>query len=171
MMTTNQDTKALFSEGMNAFVNADYEKSTELLTKVLEHEPDHKLARIGRGSAYLKLERLSEARVDFDHAVAIDESYARAFHLRGLVLEKLGDDAAALDDFNRAVTLNPEYGAAFYSRSALHAKMSNEDEALADMQMATHLGRVNLETYMNESNVWHSQQMRVEDAIETELAR
>jgi tetratricopeptide (TPR) repeat protein len=170
-MTTNQETKELFSEGMKAFVNANYEKSTELLSKVLEHEPDHKLALIGRGSANLKLERLNEARADFDHAVAIDENYARAFHLRGLVLEKLGDDALAMADFNRAVGLNPEYAVAYYSRSALHAKMSNEDEALADMQMATHLGSVNLETYMNASNIWHSQHMRIEDAMETDLAR
>ena len=39
------------------------------------------------------------------------------------------------------------------------------------MQMATHLGHVNLEKYMNTANVWQTQHMRVEEAIETELAR
>jgi len=86
-------------------------------------------------------------------------------------LEKLGDNTAAIDDFDQAVALDPEYGAAYYSRSALHTKMSDEEESLADMQMATHLGSLNLEKYMNTANVWQTQHMRVEDALETELAR
>ncbi len=171
MTTTNRDAKEFFSAGMSAFVNTHYDKSIELLTKALEHEPESKLALIGRGSAYLKTGRLNQARADFDRAVAVDGNYARAFHLRGLVLEKLGEDTAAIDDFNRAVALDPEYGTAYYSRSALHTKMSNEDEALEDMQMATHLGRLNLEKYMRTANVWQTQHMHVEDALETDLAR
>jgi tetratricopeptide (TPR) repeat protein len=171
MMTANHNAKDLFSEGMGEFVNARYDKCVELLSKALGLDSEFKLAFIGRGSAFLKLERLHEARADFDRALAIDPSYARAFHLRGLVREKLGDDAAAVKDFDRAVSLDPQYGAAYYSRAALHSKLSNADQALDDMQMATHLGSLNLERYMNTENIWHTQQMRVEDAIETELQR
>ena len=171
MMTTNEKAKDLFDEGMSAFVGTEFDKSIALLTEALEHEPEFKLALIGRGSAYLKLNRLDEALADFDRVVTIDGSYARAFHLRGLVREKLGDDAAAVKDFNRAVALDPEYGAAYYSRGAVHAKMSNDDQALKDMQTAAQLGSVNLEKYMDTANVWHTQHMRVEDAIETELER
>ena len=170
-MTNNRNAKELFSEGMSEFVNNHLDESVRLLTTAIERDPEFKLALIGRGSAYLKLERLKEAHADFSRAVEIDDQYARAFHLRGLVREKLGQDAAAIEDFDRAVALDPDYGAAYYSRGALHAKMSNEDAAIADMQMATHLGSVNLEKYMNTANVWQNQHMRVEEAIETELAR
>jgi tetratricopeptide (TPR) repeat protein len=171
MMTPNHEAKELFNQGMGQFVNAHYDKSIELFSGALEREPDFKPALVGRGSALLKLDRLNEARADFDRAIAGDPSYARAFHLRGLVNEKLGDDAAALKDFNRAVDLDAEYGAAYYSRSALHAKLADEDRALEDMQMATHLGSLNLERYMNTDNVWQTQHLRVEAALESELER
>ena len=171
MTATNQNAKELFNAGMGEFVNNNYENSIELLTEALDRDPNFKLALIGRGSAYLKLERLTEARADFDRAIEIDRRYARAFHLRGLVNEKLGNDAAAFEDFDRAIAIDPEYGAAYYSRSALHAKMSNEDEALADIQTATQLGSLNLEKYMNSANVWQTQHMQFEEAIGTELER
>jgi hypothetical protein len=39
------------------------------------------------------------------------------------------------------------------------------------MAMVNHLTHVNLETYNVENNVWQTQHMRVEDAMETELNR
>ena len=39
------------------------------------------------------------------------------------------------------------------------------------IEMVTRLGNRNLETYMDANNIWHTQQMRVEDAMETELNR
>ena len=49
--------------------------------------------------------------------------------------------------------------------------MANTEKAQADIEMVAHLGNRNMESFMNENNVWHTQQMRVEDAIETELQR
>jgi len=170
-MTTNQTPKDLFNEAASAFVDEQYEKSIGLLSQVIEENPANKLAIITRGTAYLKQENYQEALADFDRAIELDPQHAGSFHKRGLVLEKLGNYEEAIREFDQAITLNPEYGAAYYSRAALHAKLSNEDAALADMQMVTHLGNRNLESFMNDNNVWHTQQMRVEDAMETELNR
>ena len=125
----------------------------------------------GEGRKLVTQGRFQEALADFDRAIELEPTYPGAFHKRGLVQEKLGRHAEAVQDFDRAIELNPEYGAAYFSRASLHTKLSNEDAALADMQMVTHLGNRNLETYMGDNNVWHTQQMRVEDAMETELNR
>jgi tetratricopeptide (TPR) repeat protein len=160
-----------FTEGMHEFAKTRFNESIELLTRAIDADSNHTLAAVSRGAAYLKLDMLDQARDDFDRTIKIDPNYARAYHMRGLVSEKRGDDHTALDDFDRAIALNPDYGAAYYSRAALHAKMANTEKAQEDIEMVAHLGNRNMESFMNENNVWHTQQMRVEDAIETELQR
>ena len=161
----------LYNNGMVEFINANYEKSIEILSKAVELDANRKLTFASRGSAYLRLDRLEEALSDFNRALELDSKYARAYHLRGLVQEKLGDDTGAIEDFSRAIKLKPEYGAAYYSRATLHTKMGNEDMAVEDITMVQHLTHKNIEDFANENNVWRSQQMRLESMLETELER
>lgn len=170
-MTENNTAQDFFKAGMREFANTRFDESIALLTHAIDADPDDTLSIVSRGAAYLKLDRLDLARDDFDQAIKIDSGYARAYHMRGLVSEKRGDDHTALADFNRAIELNPEYGAAYYSRATLHAKMANSEKAQDDIEMVAHLGNRNMESFMNENNVWQTQHMRVEDAIGTELER
>ena len=170
-MKTNKTAKDLFNEAVSNFVDEQFDKSIELLTRALELDPAYKLAVVTRGTAFLKQGKLQQALADFDRAIELDPQHAGAYHKRGLVLEKLGKSEDAIREFDQAIELNPEYGAAYFSRATLHTKLSNADAALEDMQMVTHLGNRNLESYMNDNNVWHTQHMRVEDAMETELNR
>jgi Tfp pilus assembly protein PilF len=170
-MTANNSAQEFFTSGMQEFAKNRFNESIELLTHAIEADPGHTLAIVSRGAAYLKLDMLHQARDEFNRAIEIDPGYARAYHMRGLVGEKRGDDHTALADFDRAIELNPEYGAAYYSRATLHAKMANTEMAQDDIEMVAHLGNRNMESFMNENNVWQTQHMRVEDAIGTELER
>lgn len=170
MIDTNMDANH-FENGIREFAQANYAKSIESFTRAIETEPARALAFVSRGAAYLKLDNLDRARDDFDRAVAIDPQYARAYHLRGLVSERRGDSRQALADFDRAIAIDPEYGAAYYSRATLHTQLDNTEQAQEDIAMITHLGNRNLASFMNDANVWHTQHMRVEDALETELER
>jgi len=170
-MTDKHSNATWFESGMVEFANARYDKSIELFTRAIESESSSAMAYVSRGAAYLKLGLPAQAEMDCDSAVSIDPDYARAYHVRGLIREASGDDRAALADFDRAIDLNPEYGAAYYSRATLHAKLSDTEKAQDDIEMAVHLANCNLETFMGANNVWHTQHMRVEDAMETELER
>ena len=170
-MADKHDNTTWFESGMVEFANARYDKSIELFTKAIQGDAPSALNHVSRGAAYLKLDMLEQAKADFDIAVSIDPGYARAYHMRGLAREKHGDDQAALADFDRAIDLNPEYGAAYYSRATIHARLCDTESAQSDIEMVAHLGNRNLETFMNENNVWHTQHMRVEDYLETELER
>jgi tetratricopeptide (TPR) repeat protein len=161
----------LYNNGMYEFINQNYEKSIEILSQAAELDSGRKLTFVSRGSAFLRLDRLGEALDDFNRAIELDSKYARAYHLRGLVSERQGDDSSAIEDFTRAIELNPEYGAAYHSRATLHTKMGNEDLAVDDIAMVQHLTNKNIEEYANDNNVWRSQQMRVENALGTELGR
>jgi tetratricopeptide (TPR) repeat protein len=171
-MKDNCNVEDIYSYGMHAFLNKDFEKSIEYLNEAAELDSERKLTFASRGSAYLSLDRLDKALEDFNHAIEIDPTYARAYHLRGLVKDKQGDAEGALADFSKAIEIEPEYGAAYYSRAALHSKMENEDLALKDIETVHHLSNRNIETFANENNVWRSQQLKLETTIlESEVGR
>jgi Tfp pilus assembly protein PilF len=167
----DNDIQSLFNQGMMEFAAENTEKSLEILTEVLSLDPDHKVARIARGSARMRMGDAASAIADFDRALEIDPDYARALHLRGLAREHQGDDTGALEDFNRAVEIAPDYGAAVYSRASLFAKLGREDDAAADMETVTALTQANMETFANGNNVWRSHHLYAEAAMETELNR
>lgn len=170
-MIQTKTAKELFEAGMLAFADTRFDNSIDLFTRVIEMDAGNVLAYVSRGAAYLKLNMLDIAHHDFDQAATIDPGYARAYHMRGLVSVQRGDDDEALADFDRAIALDPRYAAAYYSRATLHAKMANPEKAQTDIEMVTHLQSLNVESFMNENNVWRTEHMRVEDYLETELER
>lgn len=159
------------SDGLLAFAHQEYHKCIELITKGLVETPGHKLGLVSRGAAYLKIDQTDDAIADFDSALALDGHYARAYHLRGLAVEKQGDDEAALEDFHTAINEDPDYGAAYHSRATLYAKMGQDDLAFEDMKMVALLTNRNIEEFANEHNIWRSEHLRVEEMEESELNR
>lgn len=168
---TTDNVKNLFEQAMSEFLKVNYETSVELLDRVLELEPDHKLALTTRGAAELKMNRPDAAVESFNRSLKVDPAYAKAYHMRGLAFESKGDRRAALNDFNRAIELNPQYGAAYHSRGTLYAQMGEEELAAEDIQTIAHLTDLNIETFANENNVWRSNQLRVEEMLESEMNR
>ena len=160
---SEQNISHVFDEGIKQFVGNHISESIESFTDVIERDPHHRLAYSSRGVAYLRMERVKEALEDFDHAVEIDPGHAKSYHLRGLANEKLGNMDQAVRDFDEAIRLDPEYGAAYYSRYTLLSIMGKVDQAFEDLQMYTSLTGKNLSEYMAENNIWHSQQLRLEE--------
>jgi tetratricopeptide (TPR) repeat protein len=160
-----------FDNGRHELMNRNLDNSIASLSSALELDPDHKLALVTRGSAFLKINKFDMAVKDFDHVIELDPNYARAYHLRGIAREYSEDYENALADISKAIDIDPEYGAAFYSRATLLTKLKREDEAVDDIQMVQFLTNKNIETYANENNVWRSQQIKLESTLETELDR
>lgn len=170
-MILDDELKDIFTYAMSEFLKNNYEGSRGLLNRILDRDPNHKLALITRGTAHLKLNLADSAISDFSRAISIDPSYPRAFHMRGVAHEILGNNDEALADFKKAIDLDPEYGAAYYSRATLYAKMGKEDSATEDIEKVAHLTNTNIESFANENNVWRSRHLGVESIMETELDR
>jgi len=170
-MTKANTIKDKFDDGRYELMNGNFEKSIELFSAALKSDPNHKLALLSRGSAFLKLNNVREAIEDFNRALALDPDYAKAYHLRAIAKEKDNRDESALDDLSKAIDIDPEYSAAFYSRATLLTKMKREDEALEDIEMVQHLTNKNIESFANENNIWRSQQLRLESMMESDLGR
>jgi len=169
-MSDNEIAQNKFEAGMAEFVNHNYEQSIQHLSRAIELDPALTIAFKSRGAAYLRLNKIEQAIADFNAVVDMDPANARAFHLRGLAYEKTGENNKALDDFNRALELKADYGVVFYSRANLNNKMGRTEQAAEDIRMVTQLTEVNIETFSNANNVWHSQQLRLETMHNDDLA-
>jgi tetratricopeptide (TPR) repeat protein len=170
MPTPHKDTD-LYDNAMAAFAAGDFQASITQLNAILAQQPAHKLALVSRGAAHMHLGRYESAIADFDQAIAHHPRYARAHHLRGLVRAQQKDAPAALEDFNTAIAIDPEYGAAYFSRATLHDNLGDPEAAAADAQMVAHLTNRNIEAFANENNIWRSQHLATEQALESELDR
>ncbi|MGD2030492.1 MAG: tetratricopeptide repeat protein [Desulfobacterales bacterium] len=162
-MKNNDFKNETLRRAMNAFVNNDFSESVEGFKKVIEIDPDFRLAYVSRGAALMKVQKFEEAIADFDHAIELDPEYPKAYYLRGLARVELGNHEGALKDFGNAIDLDPDYGPAYYSRAALHLELGREDLATNDIQMVQVLTEVNTQTFANESNIWRSQHLRLEE--------
>lgn len=170
-MTAHTTQNELFTEAMGEFVARNFDRAIDLLTRVLEDDPADRLALTTRGSAFMNIADHRAAIADFTRAIEIEPESARAFHLRGLAHQGAEAVDDALADFDRAIALDPEYGAAYFSRANLHEQRGDLDAAGEDIAVVAGLTRKNAEVFGNENNVWQSDQIRVEGALETELDR
>ncbi len=140
--------------------------SIDLLDEILRVYPDDKSALLARGSVYLKLGNVKNAKSDFGRILEIDADHPKALLLRGLAQEVEGSNDEALNDFNRAIDIDPEYGTAYLSRATLLSKMGLDTEAAKDMKMAAQLTDMKVESFADNDNIWRSHKLRFEDILE-----
>lgn len=159
----------LFKEAISEYIDGNYTKSIDYLQAVLQTDPQHRLAGLTLGSAWLKLGRSEKALDQFDALIKSDPDHARAYHLRGFAHQNLGDSQAALRDFSKAIEIDAEYGAAYHSRATLLGELGETDQAAADIEVIAHLTQRNLESFSNENNVWRSHQLYVESEMGSEF--
>ena len=169
IMLTKERKSRLFSHALSYFSEEKFGMSIDLLNEILSSDPDDKIALLTRGSIYLKMGSSKKALWNFNRAIEVDPTYARAYHLKGLAHEIAGEGENALQDLNKAIELDGEYGAAYYSRATLLAKMGQAESAVEDMKMVNQLTNLNLEIVANENNVWRSRQLQLESIFENDM--
>ena len=159
----------LFKEAISEYIEGNYSKSISRLQEILQVDPDHRLAGLTLGSAWLKSGEAQKALGQFDALIASDPSHARAYHLRGFAHQILGDSDAALRDFSAAIENDADYGAAYHSRATLLGELGETDKAAEDIEVIARLTQRNLESFSNENNIWRSQQMYGESEMGSEF--
>jgi TolB-like protein/class 3 adenylate cyclase/Flp pilus assembly protein TadD len=95
------------ANGWNHSVQQDQERAELLLLEALERDPKRSMAHFSLGILRRFQNRLSEARIEHETAIALDQNNSRAFHQLGLTLMFLGQPDAAISHFEKAIRLNP----------------------------------------------------------------
>lgn len=102
------DPQLLLQRGRLLLQSADYAGAEAVATRLLNLGPGNAAAANLRGAARLNLRNYSDAKTDFDAALAMDPKLWMAFRNRGQANAQLGvDPAVVLSDYDSALRIEP----------------------------------------------------------------
>ena len=88
-----------------------------------------------RGSLLMEQRRYSEARDDFDKAVACDSTYVPAIFNRALVHDYLNAPMLSIADFDRVIALDPSSSLGYFNRAMVRSEIGDLNRALEDLDV------------------------------------
>jgi tetratricopeptide (TPR) repeat protein len=86
--------------------------------------------------AYAAIGETRRSLQDFDQAIRLDESFAKAFVNRGNIHQSAHQYDLALADYNVAVELNPKDASSLYSRGLTMRALGQDEAAERDIAEA-----------------------------------
>jgi tetratricopeptide (TPR) repeat protein len=102
-----------------------------------------------RGVAFVALLDYDRALSDFDDAVRIDATFAKAFANRGAVHGAKQDFDKAIEDFTRVIALEPRSAHAFADRAGMHRLKGEHERAINDYTQAIQIDPAFTEAILN----------------------
>ncbi|MBT2365052.1 tetratricopeptide repeat protein [Streptomyces sp. ISL-10] len=122
------EAKALVQAGALQSQYQDFAGAARTFRRVLELDPDNKVAWYNLGVIAQRDGRAADARAAYDKALKIDPTFAAALFNEAVLLESSDPDrAVAL--LKRAVAANPKASTAYLHLGRVLAKKGRDDEA------------------------------------------
>jgi Tfp pilus assembly protein PilF len=93
--------------GWSSSAQQDQARAEQLSLEVLEHDTNRSMAHYAIGIVRRNQVRLSEAKMEFETAIALDRNNAKAFFNLGQTMMWLGEPEAGIPFVEKAIRLNP----------------------------------------------------------------
>ncbi len=151
--TTPPDNNSIKTiEAQFAKSEGKYHEAIELLTEVLDDDPENAAAYNNRGDAKQGLEEYEAAIDDYDQAIDIDPENDIAYNNRGNAKQELGEYEAAIDDYDQAIDIDPENDVAYNNRGNAKQELGKYEAAIDDYDQAIDIDPENDVAYNNRGN-------------------
>jgi TolB-like protein/tetratricopeptide (TPR) repeat protein len=95
------------SLGWSSSAQQDRARAEQVILEALERDTNHSMAHVTMGIVRRMQNRLSESKIEFETAIALDRSNARAFFQLGQTWMWLGQPEAGIPLVEKAIRLNP----------------------------------------------------------------
>jgi tetratricopeptide (TPR) repeat protein len=95
------------AEGWSPLCREDEARAERFLVEALERDTNRAAAHYAMGMLRRVQNRLAEARIEFETAIALDRNHARSFFRLGQTLMYLGRPEAGIPYIEKAIRLNP----------------------------------------------------------------
>jgi TolB-like protein/Tfp pilus assembly protein PilF len=95
------------ADGWSGATQLDAARAEHLLHEALDRDANNSMAHFAIGVIRQMQDRLSEAKIEYEAAVALDPNDARAYFHLGQMLMFLADPTAAMPNFEKALRLSP----------------------------------------------------------------
>jgi adenylate cyclase len=119
-------------DGWSTSAKQDEERAGQLLRRALERDTNRPRAHLAMGLLYRLQNRLVEARIEFETAIALDRNFADAYRHLGITLMHLGEPDAAIPFIDKAIRLNPRdpnVAGHYWALGACHLLLGGADQA------------------------------------------
>ena len=113
----------LLADGIEQFRRGNFEGAVAAFKQVSELNPESTQAYVSIGSAYLRMDRLTEAANAFRKALALDPDDAVARVGMAQVHKLWGQPDQALEELTRALERDPENADAHYTRAIIYQEL------------------------------------------------
>lgn len=124
------------------------ENSVEHFSKVIQSQPSAS-AHLHRGIALMQLDRLDEARQDFEKSIEIGTKDGAVHINLGNVMQRQGQLADSLIQYSKGIELLPDAAFPYIERSSVLMDMKQYTEAAADLEKALALEPTSPEAFNN----------------------
>ncbi len=126
-------------QGLSLFENGDYEGAVAAFRAAIEQDPENADAYVSAGSAYLRLERLSEAARAFRKAIDLSPDSARAHLGLGQTYQLYGDYESAFSELSKALELDRNDVEVVYALAVFFQKTGNVEQEVAALERTLEL--------------------------------
>jgi len=126
--TIPRDPDQLYREAVKAFEHERFAEAYKLFERLLEQQPCHPQALVGKGLLLANQGRYSDARICCARAIRADDLLPEAYLLRGLILDMEGFLARALVEYQKVLWLKPDFVMAHYLAAKVHGRLNDSEK-------------------------------------------
>ncbi len=132
--TSPFDPEQLYREAFLAFDREKFAESSRLFDQLLEMEPTHPKALVGKGLLLANQGQYGDARLYCARAIKEDDLLPEAYLLRGLILDMEGLLERALVEYQKVLWLEPAFVMAHYLSAKAHDRLAHKDKTLRSLR-------------------------------------
>jgi len=129
--------------------NMVWQTKISLWEDVVRKSPALVYARNNLGVAYLEADRLDDAVVQFNAAVALKPDHETAYNNLGMIYSRQGLLDKAEYAFRKAVSIKPDYAKAYNNLGVIYVRQGRFDDALNVFETAVSFKTVVVDAYNN----------------------
>ncbi len=153
-----ENTSAFFQRGYAFYQLRNFPQALNDFTQVINLEPSSSLAFSSlfyRGNIRMSLGDSQGAVRDYNNAIEVDSTDARAFVQRGQAENALGRSGNALKSYSQAIRLDPNLAAAYLNRCLTKSNLNDQPGAITDCTEATGINPTLITAYQNRGLAYH----------------
>ena len=148
---------AYYGKGLALQYNEAYEAASTSLQLATENQPNFEPAFRAKSEVLYYLNRLEEALVAIERAIALQPQNANLHGLRGLFLSDMKEYSEAEAAYTKAIKIVPR-AAFFNNRGQFYFEQEKLDLALSDLDRAIKINSELAMAYNNRGNVYSKQE-------------
>jgi tetratricopeptide (TPR) repeat protein len=155
----NKDnSSAFFQRGYAFYQIRNLPQALGDFTQVMNLDPHSSVAFSSlfyRGNIRMSLGDSQGAVRDYNQAIEVDSTDARAFVQRGQAENALGRSGNALKSYSQAIRLDPNLAAAYLNRCLTKSNLNDQPGAISDCTEATGINPTLITAYQNRGLAYH----------------